>query len=64
MGSQATWKLPGKSKYPLTKIVDGVAIIDTIGEGAGVYSRLEEQGIKRAVSCKFSEGAKGLKGLH
>lgn len=36
------------------------AYIDTIGEGAGVYSRLQEQELKGAVSCKFSEGAKGL----
>lgn len=34
--------------------------IDTIGEGAGVFSRLREQGFKNAHSCKFSEGAKGL----
>lgn len=37
------------------------AFIDTIGEGAGVYSRLEEQGFKNAFSCKFSEGANGLR---
>lgn len=36
------------------------AFIDTIGEGAGVYSRLEELGYNRAVSCKYSEGTKGL----
>lgn len=34
--------------------------IDTIGEGAGVYSRLEELGYKNAYSCKFSEGTTGL----
>jgi hypothetical protein len=34
--------------------------IDTIGEGAGVFSRLREQGFNNAYSCKFSEGAKGL----
>lgn len=34
------------------------AFIDTIGEGAGVYSRLEEQGFTGAVSCKYSESAK------
>jgi hypothetical protein len=33
------------------------AFIDTIGEGAGVYSRLQEQDVDRAYSCKFSEGA-------
>jgi len=36
------------------------AFIDTIGEGAGVYSRLEELGFENAISCKFSEGANGL----
>ena len=36
------------------------ALIDTIGEGAGVFSRLEELKIEGTTSCKFSEGAKGL----
>ncbi len=37
------------------------AFIDTIGEGAGVYSRLVEQNLKNKVySCKFSESAEGL----
>lgn len=36
------------------------AFIDTIGEGAGVYSRLLEMGVEYVYSCKFSEGAKGL----
>ena len=36
------------------------AFIDTIGEGAGVYSRLRELGYNNAFSCKFSEGANGL----
>lgn len=36
------------------------ALVDTIGEGAGVYSRLEEIGLLGATSCKFSESAKGL----
>lgn len=36
------------------------AFIDTIGEGAGVFSRLQEQGYSNAISCKYSEGAKGL----
>lgn len=36
------------------------AFIDTIGEGAGVYSRLRELGMTNAVSCKYSESAKGL----
>ncbi|MDD3404962.1 MAG: hypothetical protein PHH23_01670 [Paludibacteraceae bacterium] len=36
------------------------AFIDTIGEGAGVYSRLKELGYDNAISCKYSEGTKGL----
>lgn len=36
------------------------AFIDTIGEGAGVYSRLLEQGYRNVYSCKFSENANRL----
>lgn len=36
------------------------AYIDTIGEGAGVYSRLRELGHGNAHSCKFSENAVDL----
>lgn len=36
------------------------AFIDTIGEGAGVYSRLRELGYENAFSCKFSESARDL----
>lgn len=36
------------------------AFIDTIGEGAGVYSRLQELGMRNVYSCKFSEGARRL----
>ncbi|MDO4691885.1 MAG: hypothetical protein Q4A64_03320 [Porphyromonadaceae bacterium] len=39
------------------------ALIDTIGEGAGVYARLQELGYLNAISCKFSEGAKNLKDI-
>ncbi len=39
------------------------AFIDTIGEGAGVYSRLVELDCTNAISCKFSESAKGLSDL-
>ena len=38
------------------------AFIDTIGEGAGVFSRLRELEYQRAVSCKFSEAAKRKNG--
>ena len=41
-------------------IEEAKAFIDTIGEGAGVYSRLLELGCKNAYSCKFSHGVKGL----
>lgn len=34
-----------------------MAFIDTIGEGAGVFSRLQELGYNNVYSCKFSEGA-------
>lgn len=36
------------------------AYVDTIGEGAGVYSRLKELGHTHAYSCKFSGGADKL----
>ena len=39
------------------KTSDAKAFIDTIGEGAGVFSRLEELKIKGATSCKFSESS-------
>lgn len=34
-----------------------MAFIDTIGEGAGVFSRLQELGFDNAYSCKFSESS-------
>lgn len=39
---------------------DDKAFIDTIGEGAGVYSRLLEIGGMNVYSCKYSEGARRL----
>ena len=48
----------GRVKNVIAK--GGYAFIDTIGEGAGVYSRLVEQGVENAVSAKASENAKGL----
>lgn len=42
------------------KTPGAVALIDTIGEGAGVYSRLGELGLSNAVSAKVSESAEGL----
>lgn len=59
-------KVAGKVKHDVTFNNNVVAFIDTIGEGAGVYSRCEEQGLSRKViSCKYSEAAKkGNKPLH
>lgn len=37
---------------------DAYVSIDTIGEGAGVYSRLEEMEFENVISCKYSESAK------
>ena len=40
----------------------GTALIDTIGEGAGVHSRLQEMGCN-SISAKFSESAEDLHDL-
>ena len=45
---------------PYLKVKGVKAFIDTIGEGAGVYSRLKELEYAGAISCKYSEGADGL----
>ena len=46
----------GKIRQVLDMNYDSKASIDTIGEGAGVYSRLVELGYeKRIASCKFSK---------
>lgn len=51
-------RIAGEVKHDLDAHPGARASIDTIGEGAGVYSRLEEQGYEgRAFSCKFSEKA-------
>jgi hypothetical protein len=50
----------GHIKSDLSKEPGSAAVIDTIGEGAGVYSRLDEQGVNNVISCKFSENAHGL----
>lgn len=58
-GKAEHMKIAGIVKNLLTG--RNTAYIDTIGEGAGVYSRLIEQGLKnKAYSCKFSESAEGL----
>jgi len=48
----------GKIKNELIKEED-IAFVDSLGEGAGVYSRLAEQKVN-AVGVKASESAKGL----
>ena len=45
---------------PYLKKKGAKAFIDTIGEGAGVYSRLLEEEFTNAFSCKYSEGTDGL----
>lgn len=45
---------------PYLKEKGARAFIDTIGEGAGVFSRLLELEYAGAISCKYSEGADGL----
>ena len=39
---------------------DSKAYVDTIGEGAGVFSRFQELGFRNVYSCQFSENAMGL----
>lgn len=52
-------KVAGKVKHDVTSDNNVTAYIDTIGEGAGVYSRCIEQGLEHSViSCKYSESAK------
>ena len=48
---------------PYLKKKGAKAFVDTIGEGAGVFSRLRELGYNYAFSCKFSEGARNLKDI-
>ena len=56
-------KVAGEAKTILDANANSYALIDTIGEGAGVYSRLEELGYsQRALSCKYSEAARDIYG--
>lgn len=50
-------EIAGRVKHILDADGHAMAFIDTIGEGAGVYARLKEQGVESAVSAKFSHGA-------
>jgi len=60
-GGQADhMQVAGMVRDYLNKNRRAKAFIDTIGEGAGVYSRLLELGCNNVFSCKFSEGAKRL----
>ena len=45
---------------PYLKKKGAKAFVDTIGEGAGVFSRLKELNYQNAYSCKFSEGTRNL----
>lgn len=59
-GTANHMEIAGITKSYLSSDSKAKAFIDTIGEGAGVYSRLIEQQYSNAYSCKFSEGAKNL----
>lgn len=53
--------IAGMLAQDLNEFTNNIVLIDSIGEGAGVLARLEELGYgDRAVSAKFSYGAKGL----
>ena len=56
-------QVAGRVRHELVNHNGCSASIDTIGEGAGVYSRLVELGLEKLVSsCKYSEGAKDKSG--
>lgn len=56
-------KVAGEIKHEVTSYANVYAFIDTIGEGAGVYSRCVEQGLENHVmSCKYSESARHKNG--
>lgn len=49
----------GRIAHELSRSPDFIASIDTIGEGAGVYSRLDELGYEdQIINCKYSHAAK------
>jgi hypothetical protein len=56
-------KTAGKVHQVMRVNYGSMAFIDTIGEGAGVYSRLRELGMVNAISCKYSESAEGRKDI-
>lgn len=60
-GNAEHMKIAGQIISERRKQPDLFVCIDTIGEGAGVYSRcleFENGGERKVISCKFSEGAK------
>lgn len=61
--STSHMQFAGVIKNNLSNKTNAFCFIDTIGEGAGVYSRLIEQNIKNAISCKYSESGTGLKDI-
>lgn len=62
-GEAEHMRASGDIAFYLKEKPKAVAFIDTIGEGAGVYSRLVELGYEeRAISAKNSEGAKDSSG--
>lgn len=52
-------QIAGKIKNEL-KEPGSMAYVDAIGEGAGVFSRLKELGVKNVISVKFSDSASRL----
>lgn len=64
-GNAEHMKIAGQIIAERRKFLDLFVSIDTIGEGAGVYSRcleLENRDTRQIISCKFSEGAKDRNG--
>lgn len=63
-------KVAGLINHKMETLTGCIAMIDTIGEGAGVYSRCQEYFTEKGkeeiagniVSCKFSAGAKSSNG--
>lgn len=55
--------IAGEVSHVVRTNLGAVASIDTIGEGAGVYSRNVEMGLEKSVlSCKYSESATDKQG--
>ncbi len=62
-GTADHMQVAGRIASTLGRDAYAQALIDTIGEGAGVYARIVELGFKpRAFSCKYSEAAVNEKG--